>query len=578
MKIWEKINCSFLLILVVLVALAPAHFAKANESNVFNIIDSLLKTEKNSAPIVRPSLAYSNPAGTLLAPSTYYKIASYNFISTSSPVIIKKMKFAVSGASEVDYFFVAGKSVYPAYDEKEGWTVTFTDLNIPIETKSSGRDIDIMTYTTALTSKADTDNKPIFLVLKSFDYSYGPNNLRSGTANASATSSTFYLSNARFSISLTPRSDDKLFNKEMNLLDLKVQAPDSGPITLKSIPLNITSVGNAILSSTKNLTVKVDGKILEKLQIATSSLPLAGKTGSTTIKFLNGYTIPAGGTVIFSIYGTPENVYYNPVGNSLTISLGNKKYFLWDDVKSQNFNLNGDFASIYASNASVLSNAYAQEQEPSVKVISPSGGEIWKKNEKKEIKWEAVGGKGFSVYLLNRSTAEQCFVGSYPSTARSASFNLNNTSCKNDISLGGYKAVVDNIPYNKTSKYSTTTAISNSFELVDPSPMKIVYPLGGEVITGDQVINLRWIDSSINAKSKINLSLIKISEATSTITAKTVLPTTVISSGVEPVSINNIGAYDWSIKPKSGQYFLRLSCGEAIVCGVTDSKPFTIIR
>ena len=183
------------------------------------------------------------------------------------------------------------------------------------------------------------------------------------------------------------------------------------------------------------------------------------------------------------------------------------------------------------------------------------------------------------ISLLNKNTARECFVGTYPSTARSASFNLNNTSCKEGITLGNYKAVVNSIPYNKTSKNSTTTAMSPAdFKIISPSTIKIVYPVGGEVITKDQMINLRWIDSSANLKSKINLALLKISTSTSAITAKTVLPTTTIDSGFLPVSINNMGAFDWDIKPSSGQYFLRLSCGEATVCGITDSKPFTIIK
>lgn len=574
MRFEKGIKLILLSFVIILILLAPVYSALASDFST--LMQEFFSTDKPPQPSV--SLAISNPPSGQLDPETYYKLAVYNFISTSSPVVIQEMKFAITGASEMDYFFIAGKSVYPVYDKKEGWTVDFTDLNIPIETKRSGTDITILGFTNRFTLKADTNNKPISLILKSYKYSYGPNNLRTNMSKANATSSTFYLSGSKISIFLTPRSDELLRNKEMNLLNIRIQSGTRGPVRIKSLPLSIISVGNAILSAANSLTIKIDGKNLENVRVSTSSFPVAGKTGSTTINFIDGYVLPAGKEVIFSIYGTPENVYYHPAGNSISISLGDKKYFLWDDINSENFNLNGNFAANYASNASILVNEKAQEQELFVKVINPMAGEIWRINEKKEIKWEATGGKGFSVYLINKNNADECLVGVYPYSARSASFNVNNTSCKSNISIGDYKATVSNNPYNITSKMSTTTSVSQDFQIINSSAVRIVYPVGGEVIKGGEKINLRWIDSNTDSKPKINLSLLKISDATSTITAKTVIPNIYSASSITPVTINNIGAYDWDIKPESGQYLLRLSCGEAKVCGITDSKPFTFIK
>jgi len=215
----------------------------------------------------------------------------------------------------------------------------------------------------------------------------------------------------------------------------------------------------------------------------------------------------------------------------------------------------------------------------SISVISPNGGENWKKGSNYNVKWQSSGVSGNVIIQLLQSGSP---VGEIYKGANTGSFNwiidkyLNN----NPIADGNYLLQIKSLNNPSVNDQSDNTFnISPSFKIIPPGTVKVqtinlIQPNGGEKWMEGFNKKIKWTSQGID---KIRIDLLKDSVSTSSTFV-------VIADNVDPTS----GTYEWkvgkhisgTVKPDN-DYRISLigkDKGNNVVTQTKSNSTFTITK
>ena len=151
-------------------------------------------------------------------------------------------------------------------------------------------------------------------------------------------------------------STDAVTNSLVKLAEITVAADAAGDLKLVTLPISMTSTGVAVVASTTSaFTVKgTDGSSIANSNGAFTMA--AGATATTTITFTSPYTITAGTSKTFRIYGTVQNSSGAVNTTSISTKLGGAELLLWNDLAGGVNNITGSNIYNYPTDTSVIHN------------------------------------------------------------------------------------------------------------------------------------------------------------------------------------------------------------------------------
>ena len=298
-------------------------------ANQAKITDSGVTFVTNSSPVAQYVLGNSNLA-----------IAKFN-IKTSNGIsgaILKDLVFTVP-ANTISSLTVNGRTVGVI-----GTTVTLIDSGIAVPADGNGVDLNVVANLACADPTAGcvgVSSSVVNIALSSLSYNDGQ--ISQPAIITTAKTPDHILVVSKPTITLNSSTSGTFGNGVSKIGEFTISADPAGKIELKYIPINIIATGG--------------------VSIIPNSVVLRDSTGSTTITGTNA--LSGSGNFIFPTprqiaRGTSETytVYANitgvtgPVGNqSVTFSLGNKSYFVWNDVFGSAINLKGDLIFNYPSSS-----------------------------------------------------------------------------------------------------------------------------------------------------------------------------------------------------------------------------------
>lgn len=233
---------------------------------------------------------------------------TYNFISSTPSVVIKKLDFIVDGGitavtvSNIKAPVISGKA-------------TVTGFNILVPVNSIGVDIPI-TFTFANVGTGGvSSNSTTTIKLNTFGYSVdnGPIVTVDGPKDIDKVEPQFYIVSSKPTISLVQPPTTYFNSGNAEIARIVVATDLKGPIKVDSIPISSTVIGNGTFDG---YTVKVDSNLIPST-VANGVINLTG-----------GYDVPPGSLVTFCIFSKIDL----KIRSSLITKLGLASLFKWTDV------------------------------------------------------------------------------------------------------------------------------------------------------------------------------------------------------------------------------------------------------
>gem|GEM_PF-2899176 len=212
----------------------------------------------------------------------------------------------------------------------------------------------------------------------------------------------------------------------------------------------------------------------------------------------------------------------------------------------------------------------AVEETPSIKVLSPNGGESYKLGDEITIKWTSknIPSKSYDILLLDYVNNAPCKIGTTNVLNNSFTTILSSDDClqysftKLNLTPGKYKVFI-NDPNSGDEWLSDTSddyfTITSSNTL-PPSSITVLSPNGGESYKVGDKINIKWLATNVK-NNTVSIALAYPSSDSSS-----------NYNGAYKVAydINNTGSYMWTIPSE-----LRTEC-ESGSCVTSFDKNFKI--
>lgn len=223
--------------------------------------------------------------------------------------------------------------------------------------------------------------------------------------------------------------------------------------------------------------------------------------------------IPAGGEELQA--GTTENITWTSVGiTSVKIEFTSNNGLTWNSIHS-NYSNTGSYSwnvpnvastqckikisdatdeSMYAESG----NTFTIQPAPSLALISPNGGEVWRAGESNLIRWSSTSIKNVKIeYTLNNGVRDidwLTIVASTPAAVGEYSISFTQPSTL-------YKVRISN------SETGSPTVTSNStFTVLPQTSITLLTPNGGEFWLTGRTYEIRWTSVNV-AKVKLEYTL-----------------------------------------------------------------------
>ncbi len=295
--------------------------------------DSSLKTTGvglygNNIQIVVPTTASANLTASLVTPlstasqfvpvgssgATNATKATFNFTSTGGQLVVKELKFNVTGANTVTSISVAGVSA-PVVNG----VASITGLNLYVSSYGSNQDVFVSYAPVGVNGIPSGSTSSIALTYVKY-VSNETAQVSTSTPNISAP--TMKLVGSKPTITLSP-SSAALVVGAVDIGHVTVTADAKGDITLNQLPLYV------LLTSGNRPFVKDQNDQIVPTTDTGFSLMSDGNGVKFVFTFTGGYLIKAGTSQTFKIFMQVPGVTN---GSSMTLGLGSRDLFSWTDT------------------------------------------------------------------------------------------------------------------------------------------------------------------------------------------------------------------------------------------------------
>ncbi len=288
-----------------------------------------------------PTKNNTSPDAQLVVGTTVSKIADFNFVSTNGVSTISEMYFDVAGP--ITSLTVGGIS-FPVISGSS----TANGLNINIPVGYGGTNVPVLATYASIGLDGETSMQSASVTVTGYKYTSGNNTTSTTTLSVASNSMVVVASKPTVTL-VNPTETVVLSGGTKVVARVTVAADAKGDVALLSLPIRI--VGTASTSGTNIGTV---GTVKIGSQVITTTGGVATFTGATaatgTIAFTGGYSIPAGTSVTFDIYGTVVLT----TDCSIQTSVPSASLFVWKDV-SGNATTTGSAIYNFPTNSATIS-------------------------------------------------------------------------------------------------------------------------------------------------------------------------------------------------------------------------------
>jgi hypothetical protein len=280
---------------------------------------------------------------------TTQAFGTWNVKSTSSPITVTELGFAVDGTSVSNNDTpITGVQVGSVSQPVVGTTVTVTGLNLAVPAGYSGLNVPITVDYSPVGLNGITSGNTVRLTLNYIKYQSGSQFVTNNTVSVASPYMT--LVSTKPTVALAS-SGSTLVGGTVKVARVTVSADAAGDLNLKNLPLSLT-IGSGS-SGTATFTGKVAIKDTNGNTITTTGGDVSSTSATTTVSF-GGYQIPAGTSVAFDVYVTTTGAI--GTGANLTLGLGTASLFTWDDVNGNIPNIAGTYIANYPSDTVSIHN------------------------------------------------------------------------------------------------------------------------------------------------------------------------------------------------------------------------------
>lgn len=278
-------------------------------------------------------------------------LATYNFVSTTSPATITELRFNVGTNGAISTLTAGGITSQPV-----NGVVTLAGLNIPVAVGYSGTNV-VVTTTYGHVGLNALASPTLASTTLTYVRATMGSTVITPTVNIVAPA-TGQISLVASKPTLTIASPGgTLAVGQVKIARITATADAAGAIKILQLPVRITvsSASTANLAAQELVIKDVYGSPIANATSTTVTVAANG-TGTSEITFTGGYTVPAGTSVSFDVYATVSGGLGAPAASSIVTSLITPASFQWIDVGGNSGTLYGTLLTNYPSNTSVLTN------------------------------------------------------------------------------------------------------------------------------------------------------------------------------------------------------------------------------
>ena len=311
----------------------------------------------------------------------------------------------------------------------------------------------------------------------------------------------------------------------------------------ETIIINVTSVTNAIENGIQRVKLTLIDQVWKSLTVA---YPDGGEKLSTAPPItIRWYTVDGKGSVKIEVLGGPNIV-------SSTPNDGSHQWFIPVSLAGKHIKIK--ISSITNANVSDTSDkSFTVLTGPNLKLISPNGGEIFRKGQENDIRWNKSNNAGRTVELTLGFTG----IKTVPNTGL---YKWNPSSASHPP--GKHKIRIRSVERYRLRHVPWEDWSDGYFEIVRAVlPIKLTSPNGGESLTTGKVVAIKWNKGD----GKVKIELLKDGKSAVTIAAST----------------NNDGSHNWLIPytvTTGSNYKIKITSTTTNSVKDTSDGKFTITR
>jgi hypothetical protein len=221
--------------------------------------------------------------------------------------------------------------------------------------------------------------------------------------------------------------------------------------------------------------------------------------------------------------------------------------------------------------------------QPSIRIISPNGGEVWEVGKTYTIRWNTIGFPSTSrVQITLRDTRYSSEIGLgealIVNTVNSGSYTWSIPSQLGSMILGDgnvYKVII-HIDEGGSGKYNIS---DDYFSIVSATPtvrsIKVLSPNGGESLVSGQTYRIRWTGGNNN----VDIYLLDNPTRLGKKIFSGIANSSYVDWTVTPLTSNDL--YDGKAelyRMPSGQYVILIGCSDGNCTVDTSDAPFSIVN
>ena len=307
-----------------------------------------------------PTLTSTSPvAQYVVGGGSNFNLATFNFVSTTSPATIQELKFGVTGNNTIASISVVGPGMSsPVSAPVVSGTADVAGLSIVVPVGYAGGNVVVTpTYATVglngLTSPSTSS-----ITLNYVKALVGSTTVIPTVSVAAPATGSISLVASKPTVTIA-NPGGSLVTGSVRLARITVSADAAGPISINQIPVSIQSNSAAAALTSQILSIKdVNGNAITGAT-STAIAVTAGNSGTSNITFTTpGYRIEAGQSMSFDVYGTESGALGVAGASSLVTSLGTAGSLQWTDTNGASTvgGLFGTLLTNYPTNTSSVSN------------------------------------------------------------------------------------------------------------------------------------------------------------------------------------------------------------------------------
>jgi hypothetical protein len=270
--------------------------------------------------------------------STNQPIVTYNFVASNGGVTITELGFGIGGsnaATETPITSVTvGGITTPVVTTSGVNGATTTGLNIVVPSGYAGVDVPVTVNYASVGLNGITSNKTATTTLTYVKYTSGGQTYT--LTGLTAASNTMTVVGSKPTVSLAAPSGS-LTTGTVPIASVTVTADAAGSIRLNNLPISVATSGTVSIAGGSSVLVYINGT--QYTSVSGNTFTGSGNTVTSTITFTNGYTIPAGQSVTFTLYATIGGSLGSAGTSAVSVQITPQASFTWTDI-------NGNVASI----------------------------------------------------------------------------------------------------------------------------------------------------------------------------------------------------------------------------------------